>query len=121
MHRRSFLELGASSLVMHNLFARSAAHLCAQERNSRPGPIVETTKGKVRGLLDRGVSAFKGIRYGMSTAGERRFMPAVGPESWTGVVEAYEYGPRAPHPFRSMIPEIGDALIGQGPMDEDCR
>ena len=28
--------------------------------------------------------------------------------------------PRAPQPFRPMIPEIGDALIGQGPMDEDC-
>jgi para-nitrobenzyl esterase len=119
VRRRLFLELGVGSLVMHSL-ARSAAHLCAQERNSVPGPIVETTNGKVRGLLDGGVSTFKGIRYGMSTAGERRFMPAVGPEPWTGVVEASEYGPRAPQPFRPMIPEIGDALIGQGPMDEDC-
>src|SRR4029453_6067775 len=75
VRRRLFLELGIGSLVMHNL-ARSAAHLYAQERNSVPGPIVETTNGKVQGLLDGGVSAFKGIRYGISTAGERRFMPA---------------------------------------------
>lgn len=60
MHRRSFLELGAGSLVMHNAFAKSVALIYAQERNSVPGPIVETTTGKVRGLLDGGVSSFKG-------------------------------------------------------------
>jgi Carboxylesterase family len=109
MNRRSFLEL-AGSLPIHNVFARSVLHLHTQARNTTEGPVVETTTGKVRGLLESGVAAFKGIRYGLSTAGERRFMPAEGPTPWTGVVEAYEYGPRAPQPFRPMIPEIGDAF-----------
>jgi para-nitrobenzyl esterase len=44
----------------------------------------------------------------------------VKPAAWTGVRDAFEYGPRAWQPFRPMIPEIGDALTGSGPMDEDC-
>src|SRR4029453_5135943 len=30
------------------------------------------------------------------------------------------YGPRAPQPFRRMVPEIGDALVGPGPTSEEC-
>src|SRR5581483_9791235 len=30
------------------------------------------------------------------------------------------YGPRAPQPYRRMVPEIGDALVGPGPTNEDC-
>src|SRR6185503_6582078 len=55
-----------------------------------------------------------------STAGVHRFQPPVKPQPWTGIVEAFEYGPRAWQPLRAMIPEIGDALTGSGPMDEDC-
>ena len=34
--------------------------------------------------------------------------------------DAVAYGPRAPQPFRAMIPEIGDMLTGGGAMGEDC-
>jgi para-nitrobenzyl esterase len=76
--------------------------------------------GRVRGLASPGVIAFKGLRYGASTTGANRFQPPVKPAAWTGVRDAFEYGPRAWQPFRPMIPEIGDALTGSGPMDEDC-
>jgi para-nitrobenzyl esterase len=107
MNRRSFLSLAVALPVAR---ARAAAQ----------DAVVETAYGKVRGLVDHGVHTFKGLRYGRSTAGERRFLPAATPMPWTGIVDALEYGPRAPQPFRPMIPEIGDALIGQGPMSEDC-
>ena len=92
----------------------------AEAQTATPGPIVETTTGRLRGLALNGALTFKGIRYGASTAGVNRFQPPVKPSSRTGVVDAFEYGPRAWQPSRPMIPEIGDALTGSGPMDEDC-
>jgi para-nitrobenzyl esterase len=81
---------------------------------------VETTLGRIRGYVDEGVSVFKGVRYGASTAGAARFLPPLRPKPWGGIREATSYGPRAPQPFRRMVPEIGDALVGPGPVDEDC-
>ena len=116
MHRRDFLGLGGGSLVLSSLIA--AARVRAQR--AATGPVVETSAGRIRGLSANGVVTFKGIRYGASTAGANRFQPPVKPQPWTGIVDAFEYGPRAWQPTRPMIPEIGDALTGAGPMDEDC-
>jgi para-nitrobenzyl esterase len=102
-------------------FGRLSVHAFAQATSgSAGGPIVETTAGKIRGLQQPNVHTFKGIRYGASTAGSGRFMPPSKPAPWTGILETTEFGPRAPQPLRPMIPEIGDALTGSGPMDEDC-
>jgi para-nitrobenzyl esterase len=54
--------------------------------------VAETTAGKIRGFRRNGVYIFKGVPYGASTAGDRRFMPPVKPESWTGIRNTLQYG-----------------------------
>ena len=60
------------------------------------GPIVETTAGKIRGVVQAGTHTFRGIPYGASTAGSNRFMPPRKPGPWAGVREAFQNGPTAP-------------------------
>lgn len=115
MHRRDFLHLSGMPLLVSALSASRA-----RVQSARSGPVVETASGRLRGRPLEGVVTFKGIRYGASTAGANRFQPPVKPRPWTGIVDAIDFGPRAWQPFRAMIPEIGDALTGSGPMDEDC-
>jgi para-nitrobenzyl esterase len=54
--------------------------------------VAETTSGKIRGFRRNGVYVFKGVPYGASTAGERRFMPPAKPEPWKGIRNALQYG-----------------------------
>jgi para-nitrobenzyl esterase len=60
------------------------------------GPIVETTAGKVRGVIQAGTHTFRGVPYGASTAGSNRFMPPRKPEPWIAVRETFQNGPTAP-------------------------
>ncbi len=58
-------------------------------------PIATTTAGKIRGYIDQGISAFKGIPYGDDTA-NHRFQAPVPPAAWTEVRDALEFAPMAP-------------------------
>ena len=60
-----------------------------------PTEIVETDAGRVQGLLDGGVSAFKGIPYGKPPVGELRFKPPQPAEAWSSVWDATDYGASA--------------------------
>src|SRR5262245_24074986 len=114
--RRSFLRATGA-------LAAAAAlpdwRVLACEGGPVPGSTVATTNGRVRGLLVDRVQAFRRIPYAASTAGARRFLPPAAPEAWTGVRDAFEFGPRSPQARATFVPEWMP-LTGTEPMSEDC-
>jgi para-nitrobenzyl esterase len=116
MKRRAFIAVGGGALAAGLLGCRQAP----VGQGGGDFSIVETAAGQMRGRVRDGVHIFQGARYAAPPVGPLRFMPPATLEPWTGVRDVLEYGPRAYQPSRPMIPEIGDALIGTGPMSEDC-
>lgn len=99
----------------------------ASLREAAPQPVVETNSGKVRGMTTAGVSIFRGIPYGGSTAGKNRFMPPAAVQPWAGVRDAFDYGPSAPQnpsTMRGLVdPRSGFAAYGDAAgivESEDC-
>jgi para-nitrobenzyl esterase len=58
--------------------------------------VTETTSGKVRGYILRGIHYFLGIPYGADTSGTDRFMPPQKPKPWADVYPAIWWGNSAP-------------------------
>jgi para-nitrobenzyl esterase len=58
--------------------------------------VVDTTYGKVRGYVLRGINHFLGMAYGADTSGANRFMPPQKPKPWTDVFPALWWGNSAP-------------------------
>ena len=73
-------------------------------------PVARTTAGRVRGYLDNGICAFRGVRYGATTAG-RRFQPPLPPTPWSEVREAVDYGPASPQQDQAAGPTSEDCLL----------
>ena len=59
-------------------------------------PVVETARGKLRGLESGGVSIFRGVSYAADTSGKNRFMPPQPVEPWSGVRDALHWTDVAP-------------------------
>jgi para-nitrobenzyl esterase len=130
--RRTFLKCASllvageqASAVLPLTFgpASAASFQRANATNVTADLVVETTAGKVRGVTVDGISVFKGIPYGASTAGKNRFMPPNKPAPWTGVREANHWGHVAPQAAVSgKIDYIRmiDWLNQPGGQGEDC-
>jgi para-nitrobenzyl esterase len=86
---------------------------------------VETTSGKVRGLVTSGIRQFKGVPYGASTAGTNRFRRPERPSPWTGVRDCFGYGPVSPQVPSDLASDYArliqfDLNVAVGGMSEDC-
>lgn len=114
MNRRSFL-MGSTAAVAAGGFTRVSA-----AGSDSANPIVETTAGKIRGLVQEKVAIFRGVPYGASTAGMRRFMPPGKPQPWVDIRDALELGPRAPQQPGGGGIEEWAALDRRVPVGEDC-
>jgi para-nitrobenzyl esterase len=75
---------------------KTAAHQAPGNCSTPRSAVASTQCGKVRGYLDGGVFAFKGIPYGQDTSGENRWLPAKPPKPWTGEYPALIYGANCP-------------------------
>src|SRR5204863_2169798 len=107
-NRRMFLQKSAvlsSGALVSSLFKTSSF---SPGQFSTDSPVASTQYGQVRGYTDKGVTVFKGIRYGADTS-KRRFMPPLPPEKWHDIINTVEYGPSCPQGSR-----------GGEKMSEDC-
>lgn len=114
MNRRDFINttaIASAGLLMDSPFAFGETRT--------PGATVETSAGKVRGYLENSVQVFKGVPYGASTAAANRFMPAKKPIAWTGVKDAFEFGPRTIAPVGGEPQEML-SVDPREPQGEDC-
>src|SRR5207302_6875141 len=107
MDRRQFLGVTAAGLTILGT---------GRAVDTRPGATVETTSGKIRGLIIDKVNAFKGVPYGTA----RRFMPAVKPAPWKDVRDTMEWGHEAPQGPHTEIPEVA-STIPKTVVGEDCQ
>jgi para-nitrobenzyl esterase len=112
MDRRNFLTAVAGGAATWAALNQVAGAQVA-------GPTVETSAGKVRGQTRMGIHSFKGIPYGTSTAGAKRFMAPVKAAPWTGVREAVRYGHQSPQNMRFTEVLAPQADPAEG-FDEDC-
>ncbi|MBN1381382.1 MAG: carboxylesterase/lipase family protein [Deltaproteobacteria bacterium] len=86
--------------------------------------IAVTTLGKLQGTFEEDAVVFRGIPYGKSTAGKKRFLPPEPVDPWNGVRPAVEFGPVCPQGGALG----GNALADQQtigplpdlPLSEDC-
>src|SRR5258708_24863750 len=72
--------------------------------------LVETRRGRVRGLAEEGLAVFRGIPYARPPVGPRRFGPPEPPDAWTGTHDAPRFGPPAPQTGALIAPILRLAL-----------
>ncbi|WP_458097089.1 carboxylesterase/lipase family protein [Roseomonas sp. WA12] len=86
---------------------------------AQEGALVETAKGRLRGLVQGGSHAFRGIRYAAATGGTARFLPPGDVAPWTGTQDATAFGASAPQ-LRGAPEPLGHWYNAIERMDEDC-
>lgn len=120
--RRRFI---GSTLVASALAPRISTVFAADAPTAAASgaPTVATSAGKIRGVSDSGVFAFKGVPYAASTAAAGRFQPPAKTKPWTGVRDATQLGHRSPQLlslFHGFVPPEVEAMDRDEAMGEDC-
>ena len=93
---------GASEAAQRGRTDRAPlANTCSTPRTA----VAKTQYGDVRGYVEDGVLAFKGVPYGASTGGENRWLPAKPPTPWHGEYPALIYGANCPQRLHDWVSE----------------
>ena len=74
-----------------------------------------TSFGRLRGTVDDGMVAFRGIPYAQPPLGPLRFAPPARLEGWSGTRSADRFGPAA---MQTAGAALGERLVDE--TDEDC-
>jgi para-nitrobenzyl esterase len=128
LKQASLLVAGAQAgILLPFASAAPSAAAAGQAKSSSAAAesdlVVDTLSGKVRGTVQDGIRAFKGIPYGESPAGKNRFMPPKKPMPWSGVRAATAFGhdaPQAPVGGQYDFVRLIDWLTFPGGQAEDC-
>ena len=78
-------------------------------------PQVKTANGIVEGTTESGIRIFRGIPFAAPPVGELRWKAPQPVKNWTGILKAYEFGPRA---MQTNI--FGDMNFRSPKTSEDC-
>jgi len=105
----------------HIMASRAAAlaavwfGLTATAAAAAPEAAIDT--GRLAGVAEGPVLAFKGVPYAAAPTGERRWRPPAAPAAWSGVRPADRFGATCPQPQRpDGMPAAGAGV----PQSEDC-
>ena len=134
-NRRNFIQkLGLGTAAMgigsQTMAGLESSNSMAQDKGD--GPILqigeniavaETSYGKVRGFVLRGITTFLGIPYGADTSGANRFMPPQKPAAWTDIYPAVWWGNTAPQNMERRYSNAYASFVDHWNYDdvsEDC-
>ena len=87
------IPIGAALRAAGLTVAAALALLCCVAHAANAPLTVRTEYGRVRGALEHGVLAFKGIPYAAPPQGVLRWTAPQPPRSWRGVRSARHFGP----------------------------
>jgi para-nitrobenzyl esterase len=82
--------------------------------------IVGTSKGKLRGTSEEGLSVFRGIPFARPPVGDLRFRAPQPIEPWEGVRDAASFGPTAMQVPNAVLESLFGRQRERPPVDEDC-
>src|SRR5580700_457738 len=91
--------------------AAGATAVPAGQHGSRPGLMVTTAAGALRGKAAGAVDEFLGIPYAAPPVGSLRWRPPQPAAPWAGVRDATKFAPHCPQPA---------SPFGQASTSEDC-
>lgn len=135
-NRRNFIRtvgVGATGLALGTAGVAASGCTSKKSGSEKDDPqvlfigdniaLAETSYGKVKGYLLRGVYYFLGIPYGADTSGPNRFMPPRKPEPWNDVFPAVWWGNSAPQIMEKRYANLYQSFADHWNYDdvsEDC-
>jgi para-nitrobenzyl esterase len=78
---------------------------------------VATANGRVEGVVESGITVFKGIPYAAPPVGELRWREPQPAPAWEATLQAHDFGPSCIQPAGAMTETNAG---GAGPQSEDC-